>query len=180
MDEDGWILFRGKPHRVRVRLAPLRASRVYVTGGVIWLLLAPGEARDVESLLVEWLKAQARRIIAARVEELAACYGFTYRRIFIRNQRTRWGSCSSRANLSFNFRLVLAPPEVLDYVIVHELAHLRVPNHSRRFWQLVARLYPGYPRWRLWLRRHEAMLLAVGRSRQSRKSRRSRRRRPAR
>lgn len=167
-DEDAHLLFRGEPHRLRVRVAPVRTSRVYVAGGTIWLLLSPGERRDAETLLVDWLKAQARRIILPRVRELAARHGFTYRRVFIRSQRTRWGTCSSKANLSFNFRLVLAPPEVLDYVIVHELAHLRVPDHSRRFWQLVARLYPAYPRWRLWLRRHEAALLAVGHSRRRR------------
>ena len=162
---DAHLLFRGEPHRVRVRVAPVRTSRIYVAGGTIWLLLSPGEGRDAESLLVDWLKAQARRIIPARVRELAACHGFTYRRIFIRSQRTRWGTCSSRANLSFNFRLVLAPPEVLDYVIIHELAHLRVPDHSPRFWRLVARLCPGYARWRQWLRRHERLLLAIGQGR---------------
>ena len=75
-----------------------------------------------------------------------------YRRIRIGGQRTLWGSCSPRGTLSFNWRLVLAPPEVLDYVVVHELCHLRVPNHSRRFWALVERHRPHWRQQRHWLR----------------------------
>jgi len=75
-------------------------------------------------------------------------------RIAIRDQRTRWGSCSSRGTLSFNWRLVLAPLEVAEYVVVHELCHLQEPNHSPRFWQLVAAARPGYPDERRWLAEH--------------------------
>jgi predicted metal-dependent hydrolase len=84
----------------------------------------------------------------------------SFDRLAIRDQRTRWGSCSSRRTLSFNWRLVLAPPEVLDYVAVHELCHLRVPNHSARFWRLVEQRRPGYREPRAWLARHGWELLA--------------------
>ena len=83
-----------------------------------------------------------------------------YARIAIRGQRTRWGSCSSRGTLSFNWRLALAPPSVLDYVVVHELCHLREPNHSPRFWALVAERRPGWRAERDWLREHGEELLA--------------------
>jgi predicted metal-dependent hydrolase len=76
----------------------------------------------------------------------------------VRAQRTRWGSCSRRGGLSFNWRLVQAPPEVLDYVVVHELAHIVHPNHSTAFWMLVHAHCPDYPAHKRWLRRHSALL----------------------
>jgi len=102
----------------------------------------------------------ARRLVSdvARLE--ADRIGVSYGRIRIGGQRTLWGSCSPRGTLSFNWRLVLAPAEVLDYVVVHELCHLRVPNHSRQFWSLVERHRPHWRRQRDWLRDHGPELLA--------------------
>jgi len=94
------------------------------------------------------------------LEEEAPALGVTYRQVQIRGQRTRWGSCSSRGTLSFNWRLALAPLEVLDYVVVHELCHLREPNHSSRFWRLVASRRPGWRRQRDWLTFNGPELLA--------------------
>jgi predicted metal-dependent hydrolase len=105
-------------------------------------------------------RSTARRLVSALAREEAARIGVEYRRIRIGGQRTLWGSCSSRGTLSFNWRLVLAPPEVLDYVVVHELCHLRVPNHSRDFWALVERHRPYWRRERAWLRGHGPELLA--------------------
>jgi predicted metal-dependent hydrolase len=102
----------------------------------------------------------ARELASALAEEEAERLGVTYRRIRIGGQRTLWGSCSSRGTLSFNWRLVLAPFDVLDYVVVHELCHLRVPDHSRRFWALVERHRPGWREQRDWLREHGPELLA--------------------
>ena len=80
----------------------------------------------------------------------------------MRNQRTRWGSCATTGRISLNWRLVQVPAPVREYVLVHELMHLRQPNHSRRFWALVARACPGYPAARRWLREHESELLEAG------------------
>ena len=102
----------------------------------------------------------ARELIAALAEEEAERLGVLYHRIRIGGQRTLWGSCSPGGTLSFNWRLVLAPPEVLDYVVVHELCHLRVPNHSRRFWALVERHRAHWREQRDWLRYHGPELLA--------------------
>ena len=102
----------------------------------------------------------ARELVTMLAEEEAEALGVSYRRIEIRDQRTRWGSCSPRGTLSFNWRLVLAPFDVLDYVVVHELCHLREPNHSARFWRLVAERRPGWREHRAWLREHGAELLA--------------------
>lgn len=80
--------------------------------------------------------------------------GGSYTRITIRNQKTRWGSCSSTGTLSFNYRLMFAPPRVLDYVVVHELCHLTHMNHSRDFWNLVASVMPDYKQYKAWLKEH--------------------------
>jgi predicted metal-dependent hydrolase len=102
----------------------------------------------------------ARELVSALAEEEAERLGVAYRRIRIGGQRTLWGSCSPSGTLSFNWRLVLAPAEVLDYVVVHELCHLRVPNHSRRFWALLEAHRPHWREQRDWLREHGPELLA--------------------
>jgi predicted metal-dependent hydrolase len=105
-------------------------------------------------------RTAVRELIRMLVDEEAAALEVTYERIQIRDQRTRWGSCSTRGTLSFNWRLVLAPFEVLDYVVVHELCHLREPNHSRRFWRLVESRRPDWQVQRDWLHEHGPELLA--------------------
>jgi predicted metal-dependent hydrolase len=105
-------------------------------------------------------RVAARELVTALAEQEAERIGVAYQRIRIGGQRTLWGSCSARGTLSFNWRLVLAPLEVLDYVVVHELCHLRVPDHSRRFWALVERHRPYWRHRRDWLRRHGPELLA--------------------
>jgi predicted metal-dependent hydrolase len=101
----------------------------------------------------------AREIASALAEEEADELGVAYRQIRIGSQRTIWGSCSPRGVISLNWRLVLAPFEVLDYVVVHELCHLRVRDHSRRFWTLVEGRRPHWREQRNWLREHGAELL---------------------
>ena len=102
----------------------------------------------------------AREVVTMLVEDESLWLCVEPRRIEIRDQRTRWGSCSSRGTLSFNWRLVLAPFDVLDYVVVHELCHLRVADHSKRFWELVESRRPGWREQRDWLREHGPELLA--------------------
>ncbi len=89
-------------------------------------------------------KRQIRRLVTQRVAYYAGMMGVAYGRISMRNQRTRWGSCSSDGNLNFNCRLLFVPPELVDYVVVHELAHRRHMNHSPEFWQEVERYLPDY------------------------------------
>jgi predicted metal-dependent hydrolase len=107
-----------------------------------------------ETAFVRWYKARALELLTRRVAALAARHGFHYERIRISSARTRWGSCSSRGTLSFTYRLVMAPPEVVDYVVVHELVHTRIRNHSKVFWRTVGEIMPGYQEHVRWLRKN--------------------------
>jgi len=108
------------------------------------------------------LKAEARRELLARATACAATLGRRVRAVAVGDPRSRWGSCASDGALRFSWRLVLAPPEILDYVVAHEVAHLVEANHGARFWRLVDGLTPHRERAQLWLRRHGAALLRMG------------------
>ena len=113
------------------------------------------EAEDVKKLTAEEIKTlaeQALKLIPQRVEYFARQVGVTYGRITIRNQKTRWGSCSSKGNLNFNCLLMLAPTEILDYVVVHELCHRKEMNHSKAFWTEVEKVLPDYRQSVQWLK----------------------------
>ena len=100
------------------------------------------------------LAERARRVIPGRVRYYAERLGVSYGRITIRHQKTRWGSCSSSGNLNFNCLLMLAPPEVLDAVVAHELCHRREMNHSKRFYELLYSVCPEYRKWNGWLKKN--------------------------
>ena len=106
------------------------------------------------------LADQALDVIPKRVAYYAPLIGVTYGRITIRNQRTKWGSCSSKGNLNFNCLLMLAPPEVLDSIVVHELCHRKVMNHSPQFYAEVQRVFPEYHKWHQWLKDNGEQLMA--------------------
>lgn len=101
---------------------------------------------------VRELAERATQLIPERVKHFAPLVGVTYGRITIRNQKSRWGSCSAKGNLNFNVGLLLAPPEVLDYVVVHELCHRKEMNHSPKFWAEVSKLIPDYKQHEKWLK----------------------------
>lgn len=111
-----------------------------------------------ESVFEAWYKKQARSVLTGRVEFFARKYGFNAGKIRISSARTRWGSCSARSTLSFTWRLVMAPPQVIDYVVVHELCHLRELNHSPSFWAQVEAILPDYKSHRKWLKHHGVKL----------------------
>ncbi len=119
-------------------------------------------AEALAPLTVEELRALAERalqVIPERVRYYAPKIGVTYRRITIRAQRTKWGSCSAQGNLNFNCLLMLAPPEVLDSIVVHELCHRREMNHSERFYAEVLRVFPDYRKWNKWLKENGPLLM---------------------
>jgi predicted metal-dependent hydrolase len=132
-------------HRVRVRVGGAEASA--------------RPPADVAMLVSMALRAEAERQLPARLRALADQVGLTAGRVTIRNQRGRWGSCARSGSISLNWRLVQMPPEVRDYVLLHELMHLREPNHSRRFWRHVASACPWHLEARRWLSREGRTLL---------------------
>ena len=118
---------------------------------------APPDKLSMEE--IRELAEKALKVIPGRVEYYAEKVGVTYGRITIRNQKSRWGSCSAKGNLNFNCLLMLMPPEVLDCVVVHELCHRLEMNHSPRFWACVARTMPDYASARQWLRNQGQSLI---------------------
>ena len=135
-------------------------SSVKLTGGHLCIVITrpnpdgveeegPSDARD---LILQWYRERAKEYLPARLDELSQETGMRPARVRVKNQVTRWGSCSSSGSVNLNWRLVLAPTRVADYVIVHELCHLKVPNHSKRFWNLLATVDPRFPEWKLWLK----------------------------
>ncbi len=156
------LSLRGLPHDVFVERAAngrrSSVSREAHSAPVIVVRVAPGDNRPPQLILESWLRRLARSDVSTAVALRAPEMAVQPARIAIRDQRTRWGSASRRGTLSFSWRLVLCPPEILDYVIVHELAHLALAGHSPRFWAIVARHAPAADHARRWLRRHEAAL----------------------
>jgi len=128
-------------------------ERVHRRGDV--LLVPEGDPR---AALERFYRRAARAEIAPRLDAATARAGTGYRRLTIRGQRTRWASCSSEGGMSFNWRLLLAPPEILDYVVEHEVCHLEVMDHSPRFWALLGSRVPGWRAHAAWLRRYGSTL----------------------
>ncbi|MEY2516552.1 MAG: hypothetical protein QOJ89_3910 [bacterium] len=122
-------------------------------------LLVPAEPTAAQAAIERFYRRAARDEIAPRLDAAVAALGTSYDRLTIRNQRTRWGSCSATGSMSFNWRLMLAPEAVLDYVVWHEACHLRVMDHSPRFWQLVQRHCPDFQVHRRWLRAQGSTLV---------------------
>ena len=136
-------------------LAQPGRTRVHRRGDV--LLVPDGDARD--RAIERWYRRSAREEIGPRLDRACATAGLAYSRLTIRGQRTRWASCSTSGAMSFNWRLLLAPAEVLDYVVWHEVCHLQVMDHSPRFWALLQRFCPDYRDRSAWLRRHGRSLV---------------------
>lgn len=155
---DGQVVVRC-PHRVSDR-----GIREFVTAKTPWirshLAKLPAPAPKFTAEEIRELKRTAAGFLPQLAAHHAPRMGVTYGSVTIRTQRTRWGSCSARGNLSFNALLVLVPPEVAEYVVVHELCHRRHMDHSAAFWQEVASYLPGYQAQRAWLTEHGGSLIA--------------------
>jgi predicted metal-dependent hydrolase len=114
--------------------------------------LAKSSGENARSLLIKWYTQQAKKIISERAEYYKTITGLAFNRISITNAESRWGSCGANNNIRFSWRLVMAPFDVIDYVVVHELVHIQVKNHSKEFWGKLEKIYPIYRKSRLWLK----------------------------
>jgi predicted metal-dependent hydrolase len=162
---DGATLrYRGELHKLRIESAPAgtrrsTVMRIGADGGDELVVRLTARDRDRVPAVVEaWLRLRAREAIDAAIARHAPALGVRPAGLTIRDQRTRWGSAARTGRLAFSWRLVLAPPQALETVVVHELAHLRVFGHGSAFWDLVASRRPDHRAWRRWLRDHATEL----------------------
>lgn len=150
----GTVLFMGRD--VDVVVGAGRVAR-YVDGQIT----VPDNPARVVARVAALMKLTARERLREASDRYAAALGVTYGRMSLRDTRSRWGSCSSDANLMYSWRLIMAPPAVLDYVAAHEVSHLREMNHSANYWRVVAQIYPDYETPRAWLRENGQELHSV-------------------
>lgn len=151
------IPLRGEPHVITHEAA--RRGAVWCETGYIHVA---GDAVHLPRRMTDWLKREARRDLVAASEKYASAMGVAFHAVSIRDQKSRWGSCSSDGSLSYSWRLVLAPSFVLDYVAAHEVAHLKHMNHGRQFWRLVLTHCKESAAARTWLKRHGGSLHRYG------------------
>ena len=142
----GTLLFQGENLLIR----PNQKRGVWCAEGAVHV----NDKRPAGPQLRAFLRHEARVALAAASDRYAAQLGRPYTRITLRDTRSRWGSCTAGGGLMYSWRLIMAPPKVLDYVAAHEVAHLQEMNHSQAFWDVVARLCPDYDQYRKWLRQH--------------------------
>jgi len=147
--------YLGEPHEVAVEQRPSSS----VVDGEFRLAKHHVSNTSIKRALETLYRRNARRQFERRADRLAEAMGVEYDQIEIRNQRTRWGSCSTNGTLGLNWRLMMSPPEIIDYIIIHELAHLREANHSPEFWSLVAEYDPDYESHAEWLTENSARLI---------------------
>jgi len=156
----GEILYRGEPTRVRIEPTPSRAAgnTVCLIGGEVVVSRGQSSRTPVARSLELWLRREARRGIENHLAIVTARLGQRPQSVYVMGQRTKWGNCSARRNLSFNWRLILAPDYVLRYLVTHEAVHLAVPDHSAKFWLTVQSLCRETEKAKQWLCRHQAQM----------------------
>jgi predicted metal-dependent hydrolase len=151
------ILIGGK--RVKIVIQKGRGQpSLNLLGTTLLVPTVNGTKAEAQKKVLLWLKKQSAGLLEAAVRKYAPLMAVRPVKISLRDQRTRWGSCSHRGTLSFNWRLVMAPAEILNYVVIHELAHLRHHNHSAAFWAFVAQYDPNVKKYRFWLKTNGALL----------------------
>ncbi len=154
------VVYRGRKVDLKIKNVACPNPKVKLENNSINVIMPKDSEYSVKEVLSEWLKERALLFFSRRVEYFAGKLRLKYGCINVKDQKTRWGSCSSRGTLSFNWRLLFAPPEILDYVVVHEVCHLKYHDHSDRFWHLVSTIFPNFQKSRLWLKENGLSLKA--------------------
>ncbi len=157
------IMYKGEEYKIKVFTYPKKRTaivfnekefEVYINEA----LSSPERDENIENAFRAWFIKQAGEIIGMRVAFFTGITGLKYNSFKIKEQKTRWGSCSKKGNLNFNWKLVMSPQWVLDYVVLHEVCHLRHLNHSKAFWEMVAKYCPDYKKAHEWLRKNKLQL----------------------
>jgi hypothetical protein len=159
LEHGGSVPYMGRELLLRVWVEPGRVrDHVARRGDVLHVKVGRTGSDPIRGALERWYRRRARVEVAAKLDAATRRAGTSYSRLTIRSQRTRWASCSSNGAMSFNWRLLLAPEPILDYVIEHEVAHLEILDHSARFWRLLGSRCPEYREHERWLKRNGAAL----------------------
>jgi len=153
------MTYQGSPYPITVKTTTAKRMKIEFSAGFTVHKPASAGQEAIKTALAAWLKKQTKQQVVELVERHGGKHGLVPRSITIKSQKSRWGSCGIRNDIHINWLLMAAPPSVLEYVVVHELCHLRVRNHSADFWALVELHLPDYKNQRRWLKQHGANLL---------------------
>lgn len=156
--DGGYFLYRGRDVPIKCDPAGVPPGKVRLEQDVLRVGASPDDGGALREALRRWLRREARRVISVVLQEESSRLKVPYRKVFFRNQRTRWASWSNAGNISLNYHLVMAPDGVMRYVVVHELIHHRTLRHGKRFRQLLRKYFPDYRRAEKWLRENEVYL----------------------
>lgn len=152
------LLYRGELYPIKIATADNKKVTVsfknntFLVGVPKVLINEKWPREEIKEALTRWFKQQACQVLKEKLDYYSALMSLSYNQMRIKDQKTRWGSCSTKKNINLNWRIILAADDVIDYLIVHELAHLSHMNHSQEFWALVAMYSPGYRQHKRWLR----------------------------
>ncbi|WP_424245861.1 hypothetical protein Dip510_000796 [Elusimicrobium posterum] len=155
----GKILYMGNLYTPLIEVVPGAEPAVLFEDQNI-IITIPEESFDISELAENWLRTQAEITLKERTKEWAAKMGIEYNNVFIKDQKTMWGSCSDKKNINFSYRIIKMPVIIMDYLIVHELAHIVHMNHAQEYWSLVAQYSPDYNEHRKWLNNNRAHIMA--------------------
>ncbi len=148
------LLFLGQQIELQVEYQNKR-ERVFQLGDKLHVWIMEEHKEQIPRMIEQWYRHQARIILRNLTDKYANMMNLSVNQIFIKDQKTRWGSCSAKHNLNYNYRLVMAPEPVIEYVVIHELCHLIHMNHSVDFWHEVEKVQPEYKKYRKWLKEHQ-------------------------
>jgi predicted metal-dependent hydrolase len=155
------IPYQGRSYKLTIRPSKLKRPKIEFCQGFIAHLpdTLMGSSDEIKKALINWMKKESKHQVEQLVKQHAEKKQLFPRTIKIKTQKSRWGSCGIHNDININWLLIIAPPEVMEYVVVHELCHIRVRNHSARFWALVAEHLPDYQSQRHWLKKHGGSLM---------------------
>lgn len=159
-EEGESFYYLGEEYKLKLIINSNFKKATVKLGGENLVITVPNnfEVEKIKNTLKLWYVDQFKLVIEERVKHYSAIIGVYPQRITIREQKTRWGSCSARGNINLNWKLIMASMEVLDYVVIHELCHMKEMNHSKEFWKLVENVYPQYKKCRVWLKENGDLL----------------------